>query len=932
MQKKIFPLFRFLSPPRHLSYEQSQKFKILQYGLLSAVLAALLIAMINLGMGAQNYALFLFACSVLSALGLVLNYRGKYRLAGWLLCLQIFTAILYTLIDGGGLSDSGIVAYPIFIIFTGFILGRRGLIGSLVCSIVSISGLYALSLNGVIVLNNGPSLDRVLVLSLLMLMAAAIVWVVLETWERSLAERGESLAHFRSLFEDSPVSLWEVDASALGKYLAHLRQKGSLDWSSYFNEHPDDVRKCVEMVDVKEVNRATLDLLDYPSKDEMLADIAQVFIASTYQAFLAAMLRIAEGTLCFEDETALKSRSGADVFVNLRVSVPEGYEDSWSSVQVSLTDISQRKRTETRLAESEERYRTLAQATFEGIVLSENGMIIDTNEQFAAMNRYTRQEVIGKNLLDFLVPEDQEWVKGVISRGEERISEYHGVRKDGSLFNAEAHGRVYEIGQKKVRITSIRDITERKQAEEAMRKSEEKFSKAFYSSPAVLAITTLEEGRFIDVNATFQKLFGFSHEETIGHTVDDLKIQAGPYQHGIGIEMVGGVHSQQDVEVEYRTRDRRLIQCSASYQEIFLEGERCIITTLIDVTEQKQSEERLRLQVARSNALARTAARLNAQLEMDKVLELICQEIVEAMRVPAASVLLYDAKRDACFLAAEHGFAHEFQERFQPLARTDLAEDQASQQKVVVLEFKTRGSNPNGQLFEDFNIRTLLATGMYHKEQFLGVVDVYCTHEQRSFSEDEMALLKALTDLGSQAIVNARLYREVSEGREHLRDVSQQLVEVQESERRVLALELHDELGQTLNGIKISLDMIPIVPEAATREQLLGRARAAIGGLIEKVRQMSLDLRPSLLDEMGLLPTLRWFFRGYEEQTQARVQFQWEGPERRLPPPLEITAYRIVQEALSNVIRHSSDQKCRRERAHGRGGPPAAHRRPGRRV
>ena len=198
---------------------------------------------------------------------------------------------------------------------------------------------------------------------------------------------------------------------------------------------------------------------------------------------------------------------------------------------------------------------------------------------------------------------------------------------------------------------------------------------------------------------------------------------------------------------------------------------------------------------------------------------------------------------------------------------------------------------------------------MFHQDQFLGVILVYFHEEERSFSESEISVLKALTELGAQAITNARLYREVLDGREHLKQLSQQLVEVQEAERRRLALELHDELGQVLNGIKISLDMIPLQADLSMRERLVDRASMATGNLIERVRKMSLDLRPSLLDEMGLYPTLTWFLRNYKEQSGGTVQFNWSGPKQRLDPLVETTAYRIIQEAITNILRHAGNQK-----------------------
>jgi signal transduction histidine kinase len=180
------------------------------------------------------------------------------------------------------------------------------------------------------------------------------------------------------------------------------------------------------------------------------------------------------------------------------------------------------------------------------------------------------------------------------------------------------------------------------------------------------------------------------------------------------------------------------------------------------------------------------------------------------------------------------------------------------------------------------------------------------------FSKDEQKLLQGLADQAAQAISNAHLFEQVSAGRRHLRALSQTLIEVQETERRTLALELHDELGQLLSSAKMSLDLIPNVSEEEGRRHLL-RAQTLVSDLVNRVRRMSLELRPSMLDDMGLQPALRWLFKNYHSQTGESVTFDFTALEQRFPPQVEITAYRIVQEALTNVIRHAGTKKVRVE-------------------
>ena len=129
-------------------------------------------------------------------------------------------------------------------------------------------------------------------------------------------------------------------------------------------------------------------------------------------------------------------------------------------------------------------------------------------------------------------------------------------------------------------------------------------------------------------------------------------------------------------------------------------------------------------------------------------------------------------------------------------------------------------------------------------------------------------------------------------------------MEAQEVERRHIALELHDEIGQLLTALKLTLDTRASLSTEAN-ESNLDDAENLVSDLLERVRDLSLDLRPPMLDDLGLLPTLLWFFGRYTDQTHVKVDFNHNISSGRFPPRLNITAFRIVQEALTNVARHA---------------------------
>ena len=115
---------------------------------------------------------------------------------------------------------------------------------------------------------------------------------------------------------------------------------------------------------------------------------------------------------------------------------------------------------------------------------------------------------------------------------------------------------------------------------------------------------------------------------------------------------------------------------------------------------------------------------------------------------------------------------------------------------------------------------------------------------------------------------------------------------------------MHDEIGQLLTGVKLSLESVTRVPPDKVAGTL-GQARGQVQNLIAQVRNLSLDLRPSLLDDFGLHATLQWLFERYTTQTGIDVEADLLGLERRFPPEVETAAFRIVQEGLTNVARHA---------------------------
>ncbi|HSW57855.1 MAG TPA: GAF domain-containing protein, partial [Dehalococcoidales bacterium] len=194
-----------------------------------------------------------------------------------------------------------------------------------------------------------------------------------------------------------------------------------------------------------------------------------------------------------------------------------------------------------------------------------------------------------------------------------------------------------------------------------------------------------------------------------------------------------------------------------------------------------------------------------------------------------------------------------------------------------------------------YSIRHYSVPILYQKK-IVGVIRIYLPDNHRR-DENEEQFLNALANTLAGII-----WRKHSENT--LRSLSLRMVRLQEEERRGIALELHDQIGQLLTGLKL---MIGQAVRSKEMEQLdlLQESQNTVTDLIVKVREMSLNLRPSMLDDLGLLPALIWHFQRCKNQANLNVDFRHSDLSAGLPKDVAIAAYRIVQEALTNVIRYA---------------------------
>ncbi len=171
---------------------------------------------------------------------------------------------------------------------------------------------------------------------------------------------------------------------------------------------------------------------------------------------------------------------------------------------------------------------------------------------------------------------------------------------------------------------------------------------------------------------------------------------------------------------------------------------------------------------------------------------------------------------------------------------------------------------------------------------------------QRQEAQDALARTQGELELRIRERTKALL-----DSNERLRELSHRLMNIQESERRQIAHDLHDEIGQSLTAMKLGLRQASKVLEPGQTGALLADSLTILDQVIKQIRNLALDLRPSLLDELGLVPALKWYIKRQGERAGWETEYSALVADNHIPAEVKIACFRIVQEALTNAARYA---------------------------
>jgi len=291
----------------------------------------------------------------------------------------------------------------------------------------------------------------------------------------------------------------------------------------------------------------------------------------------------------------------------------EGLTKTMTSVDNLNAEINERKRAEAALQKSEEKFRVLFENAKDAILLAdvENGLLIDVNQAGCELLGQPKEKIIGMHQSQ-IHPEEmadkyKELFREHIEKGNTLSEDMVVQRTDGTQVPVDISASLVELDGRPTMQGIFRDITSRKQAEAAIRESEKKFSVAFRSSPHPMAISSRKDHRFIEVNDSFMIITGYTRDEVMGHSAEDLNIWVSYDDRDKIVNSMRETGRVDNQEYRLRTKSGEIRTLLFSAESITIFGKECMIAVTTDITERKKAEEDLKASQEFNNSLLEQA-------------------------------------------------------------------------------------------------------------------------------------------------------------------------------------------------------------------------------------------------------------------------------------------------------------------------------------
>ena len=447
--------------------------------------------------------------------------------------------------------------------------------------------------------------------------------------------------------------------------------------------------------------------------------------------------------------------------------------------------------------------------------------------------------------------------------------------------------------------------------------SMEQFRAVFQESQVGIIVTSIAENRIIDANPAFCSMLGYTRQELLNLTLLNILHP----DHTPEIERLIQMDEESPplafkVERRFLKKTGEVVWLNVAATEIHSQDGQVQygIAVMEDITDRKLAEESLKQYIQRLEILHKTD---QAILKADST-EITIQESLRHIRemVPCerASVMLFDLKvQEARVLMAEVSGTSRITEG-SIVSLKDFPDMEELNAGETILLPDLSALTESSEIFDTLKQEGMVSYAMVPlnvQDNLIGTLNLGAVLPD-AFDTGRIEIANEVAHSLAVAIQNTRLMEEILHHQTELKKMSAQILDAQEIERKRISIELHDEMGQALTGISINLAVIekklvddtdPIIKDRIIETRMLADQCS------DQIKDLSFNLRPSILDDLGLEPTLRWYIGGYAKRINVQVDFETSDCEDLQASEAKTLLYRIVQEALNNVAKHAEARK-----------------------
>ena len=454
------------------------------------------------------------------------------------------------------------------------------------------------------------------------------------------------------------------------------------------------------------------------------------------------------------------------------------------------------------------------------------------------------------------------------------------------------------------------DISDRKHLENDLRLSERKYRRIFEGSKDMILIIS-RDGAIKDVNQAGVDLLGYESKQELLELQSVEEIYENPKHWQVFQKQIHRDGFFKDFEAGFKKKDGTRLHCLLSgTADRGKDGEITGYESIAkDITARMDAIRSFRKRHWELWLLNSVAFAMNKAQDLDEILMTALTKVLEVLKLKSGGIFLIDHDKPIFSLRVQKGLTDSDKNQVprillndEPLMNSLLKRNLTLDPEPIFPPFKAiliDGNSDNSADLTCFLITT--------KKKASGFLSFVVPPNRDLTTGQDYHLLGSLGNFLGGAIENARLLQAVRENREDLKRLTAKLFHSQEEERRRIARELHDEAGQALTGVNFTLETIEkgLTTESDQVKDLIADAKKQINRTYQEVRRMSYSLHPALLTDLGLEPALESYLSSVSKHSGLDIDFKMVGFEDRVNPTIETVLYRLSQEALTNVLKHS---------------------------